>query len=494
MNKEEKNKESLNIQEEIKKTNSEANNIDISGIIAKEKPAAAKALEKKKKNETKQSKKQKTSNVSNSKVSKGGGIWSTYFRKKLDTSFGLDISDSSIELLEFKPLFSHHPRSYSRVEMDEGIVHRGKILDKEELEKKLKTLLTNAKPRKISTNRAVFSLPEERSFTWSTTVSKSLSGSELRNKIFEEAKKVVPLNFKKLYWDYTAYPLPDKGTQYVTFVGIDQETLNDYVEVCSRVGIDVVEFSLVSSSLAKVFLPPKKVNNLIIDVGGELTVMSILNGNSILKFSTSSPVAGDDFTEAIMTEYGVTELEAEDMKIKNGLNPGADPSYKVIVDKIMTKLMHEAKETIAYYEKTTGESIEAVYTTGGTSLMKGFEEEVNKQLKKPVKSLATLPFISNSKIFKKDIQLKLYANAVGNALLGVTKGYNSLSLRKQMAANELNMSLRELLKTGNFDNTKMIFDLKRVTYIIIFLIVVILATVFTLMWLDISGRIDVPFL
>lgn len=425
----------------------------------------------------------------NSKKADGKGLWNTYFRKKLDTAFGIDISDSSIELLEFKPFFSHFPRSHSRVELEDGIVERGKIVDKAKLQAKLQTLLLGAKPNKVSTNRAVLSLPEEHTFTWSMTTNKSLSDSELRTKIFEEAKKVVPLDFKKVYWDYTVYTLPEKGMKYVTFVGIDQPTLNDYVEVCNRLGIDVVEFSLIATSLARVFLPKKsKTNSAIIDMGGEISSISIFSGSDLLKLSVSIPIAGDDFTKAISSELSITELEAEQMKIQFGFTEGPNPGYKAAVDKVMDELLSEIQQAIDYYERSTSEKIEMVYITGGTSLLKEAEVVMTEKLNRKISELSSLEFVTNSKIFKKDINLKLYANAVGNALLGITKGDNALSFRKQMAVKDLDMGFWSVVKTGYYAKFKMIFDYKRVAYITVILITILLITLFTFMYLDMVSK------
>lgn len=477
--------------------------IDISEIIAKERKGSVLGLSKKDTRDgaAERKKKHESAEKTSAKSKDGGssaepkGIWSSYFRKKLDIAFGIDISDSSIELLEFKPFFSHKPRSHSRIELEDGIVERGQVVDKDKLEIKLQNLMKNATPSKVSTNRAVLSLPEERVFTWSMTTNKSLSGSDLRNKIFEEAKKVVPLDFKKIYWDYTVYPLPEKGMQYVTFVAIDQPTLNDYVEVCGRLGIDVVEFSLIATSLARVFLPKvSKKNSAIIDMGGELSSVSIFSGSNLLKLSVTIPVAGDTFNAAISSELGVSDIEAEQMKVKFGFMEAPNPGYSAAMDKTMQKFIEEIKQAIDFYEKSTGEKIDFIYLTGGSSLLKGVEQKITETLGRKIDNLLAQPFISESKIFKEEINLKLYANAVGNALLGITKGYNALSFRKQMAVRDLDMGFWQVVNTGYYNKFRMVFDYKRVAYITVLIIILALATIFTLMYLDITGRIDIPFL
>jgi Tfp pilus assembly PilM family ATPase len=114
----------------------------------------------------------------------------SFGKRKIDSAFGMSISDSSIELLEFRPFLTHKPSSYSRVSLENGIVKMGKIVDKNILADKIKTLLLNAKPGKVSSNRVVLSLPEEQTYTWSISMDKSISSSELKSRIFEEAKKL----------------------------------------------------------------------------------------------------------------------------------------------------------------------------------------------------------------------------------------------------------------------------------------------------------------
>lgn len=414
---------------------------------------------------------------------------SSFFKKRIDTAFGMDISDSSIELMEFNVFFSHKPRSYSRIHLERGIVERGKILKKDILEQKIKTLLQSAKPKKVSTNRVMLSLPEAQVFTWSTAFDKSISGSDLKNRIFEEAKKNVPLDFKKIYWDFVTYPVAKKELQYVTFVAISQEVLNEYVEICHKQGLEVVDLSLVSMCLAKVFLPPvEKDTHIILDIGGEKTNISIFEGNNLLKLSATMQIAGHSFNKKVADELKISEFEAEELKIKFGLSNDGPAEYKSAIQNIVDELITEIKQSIQYYEKNSGETVDAIYLTGGSSIMSGLDRYIETKLGVKIEPLASLPFITKSSIFTKEINLKLFINAVGLALLGITKNNNTFSFKKQIANVNNKMGFWQILQTGNFNTKRMIFAYTHLAYGGLTLLVVILTTVFTWMYLDITGK------
>ncbi|HMO78615.1 MAG TPA: pilus assembly protein PilM [Candidatus Paceibacterota bacterium] len=413
--------------------------------------------------------------------------FNTFFRKRIDTAFGMDISDTSIELLEFNAFFSHAPRSWSRVLLENGVVERGKILNKEILEQKIKILLQNAKPRKTSTNRVILSLPEAQVFTWGTAMDKSLSDSEIRLKILEEAKKHVPLDFKQIYWDYTTYNIPKKQLQYVTFIGIQQGVLNDYVEVCHRLGLEVVEFSLVCMCMGKVFLPPiDKDTHVVLDIGGEKSNITIFEGNSLLKLSTTVSIAGDSFTDAISNDLKITKLEAEEMKIKFGIGESAQGAYKNSITKIVDNLLEEVRNSINYYEKNSGETVDAIYLSGGSSMMVGLESYIEQKLAIKIQQINPLSFIVKSKLFENEINLKLFMGAVGLAMIGITKNTNLFSFRKQIKIDENKMSFWKIIKTGNFDSRRMIFAYTHLVYGGLTFLVLILTAIFTWMWMNLE--------
>ncbi len=411
----------------------------------------------------------------------------SFGKRKIDSAFGMSISDSSIELLEFRPFLTHKPSSYSRVSLENGIVKMGKIVDKNILADKIKTLLLNAKPNKVSSNRVVLSLPEEQTYTWSISMDKSISSSELKSRIFEEAKKIIPLDFRKIYWDFVVSPLKQKELQYVTFVGIHQDVLNDYVEVCNEVGLEIVDFSLECMNLARVFLPASdKDDYVLLDIGGQSSTISIIGGNKLLKLSFSIQIAGDALTKSISESMNVNNLEAEQLKIKFGIGDGPSVSYKNAVESVLNELLKQVNGAISYYEKNSAETVDAIYLTGGSALLIGIDDFISKGTGKIVQPLASLPFIVKSPIFSKEINLKLFADAVGLALLGISQEYKTLSFRKQISISTSKPGCIRKIRSGYFSVAKMIFSPAHITYGLLIILVVNLVTIFTFMYLNLN--------
>ncbi len=395
------------------------------------------------------------------------------FNKKIDVAFGMDISNGSIEMFEFSSVFSHKPRCYSRVILEEGTIEDGVIIKKDKLKEKIESLLQNARPVKASTNRVVLSLPEPQLYSWSTTIDKSVSQSDLKTVIYEESKKFIPLDYKKIYWDQIVYDSANKQNYNVTFFAIEKKVLDDYVLVCNEVGLDVVDFSLSATNVARVFLPLDiSVNSMIVEIGSDHTNVLIFKGNRSLKLFVTNSIGGDVITEAIVQNLGLTNLEAEEMKKKFGLTDSGQTEYLQAAQTGTDKIFKEIREALDFYEKESGEKIDKIFLSGGGAMLKGIGDWARKYFNRDISSLSNIPLISNSDIFDEKINLQLYSGAIGLAISGIAKEKKPFSFAKRVETPPFKMSTLKVIKTGNFSKNRMIFSLSNVVKAVLLMIII----------------------
>lgn len=342
----------------------------------------------------------------------------------MDQAFGMDISDRSIEILELKAGFGFSVVTYGRVKLDFGIVENGKILNKEGLAIKIKEALLTVKPKKISTNKVILSLPESKVFIHYFSLDKSLKGESLKKAIADEALKIIPFDFQKIYWDFQTRPSFVENKQSVIFIGTMREIADQYVEICQEIGLEVMALDLESISLGRAILGPEKKSNLILDIGARTTNISIFNRNNLLGLSVIVPIAGQDFTGLIMKHSGLGENEAEEMKKQSGLLP--------ILQAKLDELTAEIKKAIDFYEKKFVEKIEEVHLAGGSSLLRGLEEYFHDKLKLEVRLANPLKNIKFSKLLDKNISPVLFANVIGLAMRGVSNRFEGVNFLQQI--------------------------------------------------------------
>src|SRR3972149_9797243 len=82
------------------------------------------------------------------------------------SAFGLDISDTSLEMVEFQKKGGKIVLSaVGRMILAKGVMEDGKILDEQKMAAAISDLCSKTQPQKISTKLVIASLPESKIFT-----------------------------------------------------------------------------------------------------------------------------------------------------------------------------------------------------------------------------------------------------------------------------------------------------------------------------------------
>ena len=206
---------------------------------------------------------------------------------KFDQAFGLDISDRSVEIIELEKVFRFSVKTYGRTDLPPGIIEEGKIIDQNTLALKLKTLLKEVKPKKVSTNKVILSLPESQVFVRCFTVDSKLKFGALNEAILEKLSTIFPISVDKMYWDFVSKPLTDKTKKLIMFFGAPKDVATSYVKFCNSIGLEVVSLTIEALSLARVILKKIDRQSLIIDLGSRATSLNFFDGNDKINMSNT---------------------------------------------------------------------------------------------------------------------------------------------------------------------------------------------------------------
>jgi len=397
---------------------------------------------------------------------------------KFDKAFGLDIGDRSIEIIELEKIFRFSISTYGKTELPEGIVENGRIIDQNALAERLKKLLKEAKPKKVSTNKVIVSLPQSQVFIQCFEVDANLKSGDLFRTIIEKVVLLLPINIDKTYWDFVEKPLSDKTKKLIIFVSIPKDIANSYVKFCNSIGLEVVSLGIESLSLARVILKNISSHTLIMDIGSQATNLSFFDNNDKINMSISIPVAGDQMTEAIKTKLKIEKSEAESLKIKFGFKEIKTNKIREIILPIMEDILKETKDMIDYYERTFKQKLNNIYIVGGTALLPSITDVISDSLKKEVK-IAVSGYNINLNTFGKNNYFPILANVIGLGMLGASSEFRDINLLKKMPSSELNsinkLNIFNMGYLSRINSFRILINNKYVLCVIIALIGIIFA-------------------
>ena len=348
--------------------------------------------------------------------------------------FGLDISDYSIEIVSLGgSLAKPKLLAMARVVLEPGIVEDGKILNKEKLKKTLFDLISNPKFGKIKTKNCIFSLPESKVFLHILKIPQDLKKEEKIQRIKSEVSQTFPYPLEELYYDFIIYPaLSRKGgvnpENEVLLVAATKNIVNDYLEVFKCFKIKPVALETESQGLARTLIEKEEGAVLIADIGARTTNFGLFDENK-LKLSISVPIAGNKFSQAISEKLKISLTEAENLKIKNGLNSETEEGRVfLILQEELRGIIEEIKKIEDYFQEKTGKRIEKIILAGGSAQLPYLSEYLTDNLEKKVAigdpwAKINIDILKKKEYFREALKINpiLYATVIGLALRGLAK-------------------------------------------------------------------------
>jgi type IV pilus assembly protein PilM len=401
---------------------------------------------------------------------------------KFDKAFGLDIGDGSVEIIEMEKVFKFSAVTYGRTELEEGVVDNGRIISQPILAEKIKKLLKDAKPKRVSTNKVIVSLPESQVFVQCFPVDAKLKGSALNLAILDKVSARLPMIIDKVYWDFVEKPLADKTKKLIMFFGVPKDVANSYVKFCNSIGLEVVSLCIESLSLARTVLKSSPKQSLIIDLGARSTNLSFFDSNDKINMSITIPVAGEMLTEAIRSKLKIETAEAESLKVKLGFKDSKENNVRPIILPLFEDIMTETKQAIEYYEETFKQKLEDIYIIGGSALLPGIVDVAKASLKREVQIANSVYNTNLNAITGKNNSFPLYANVIGLGMLGASGEFKDMNLLKKMPAAEVNsvnkLNLFNMGYLSKVNTLRTILDNKYVLVVLIILIGIVFAVLY----------------
>jgi type IV pilus assembly protein PilM len=318
------------------------------------------------------------------------------FKKEEPTSFlGIDLSHDAIKVVELKS-FQGKPQlaTYGYSELKDSIL-KGSLIDNTNV---TATLLNEVCERAGCVSRkAVAALPTAKTFSYVVRV-QSIKREDLFNEtkvkslLSKEVTKILPQEQSDMQFDYTILHKEqylkmknDEVARDVKFLitAATNALVKQYSDIFARAGIELVSLDIEAFALVRALMGNDQSLMMMVDFGENTTNLSIIDAG-VPVFNRSIEVGGALITKQLSDALGISIEEAEQYKVdlpilmqQQSLTEMPRPIVQAV-----SPIVKEMKYLIeSYYEQVSKEkSVDRVILTGGSALLAGFNEFVEKEL------------------------------------------------------------------------------------------------------------------
>jgi type IV pilus assembly protein PilM len=303
-----------------------------------------------------------------------------------NSPIGLDISDLSIKLVQLKKSGNNIKiQALGKVDLPQGILTNGEILNQKELVKYIRKLIARPDFGKATGSEAAICLAEGKTFLKIVEIDKQ---HQDKNKaVKNELEKHVPLPSDELYFDWQI--IGDSGRSHLVLIGAaPKKIVDDYLSLLAeaRLSASVVETEPISACrcLLEAENPSYRgasKNSLIIDIGATDASLTFYSKNTIL-FSVNLPISGEEITRKISAVLHINREQAEKVKIMFGVvNNSEESAAEKIIDDMADELKIKCTEAIAFFNHhfSAWGPIDKIILCGGGANIKNLEKLIKKE-------------------------------------------------------------------------------------------------------------------
>jgi len=330
------------------------------------------------------------------------------FSPKAPPLFGLDISSSSVKMLEIVEAGrgAYRVERYVIEPLPRDATVDGNISN---LESVVEAVKRGYKRLGTRSRHVAMAVPTGAVITKKIIVPASLRENELEVQVESEANQYIPFALEEVNLDFQVVgPSPTSPEeQEVLIAATRKEKVEDRVAVAESAGLkaavmDIEAFAQQSAlGLVVKQLPNagKDMNVAIVDVGANVMNVSVMRNDQSI-YTREQAFGGNQLTQDIVARYGMSVEEAENAKRSGGL---PDDFETEVLRPFMENAALEIQRAMQFFFTSTQfNAIDHILLTGGTSTLPGLEDMVSSRVR--VNAMVANPFANMS--ISPRIQLK----------------------------------------------------------------------------------------
>lgn len=239
----------------------------------------------------------------------------------------------------------------------------------------------------VATNKVVAALPSSVVFSTVLTLP-VIPAQDMEQAVMFAARDVVPANLDEMVigWSQLGQPPQMKSASVAAAVGTaaavvmgektvpvfltaaPKELVTRYTKLMEQLHLELVALEVETFPLARSLLSTPGEVALIADIGDRVTTFHIIDSGTA-RMSHTIDWGGSAITAAIAQTMAASFAEAEQMKMVHGLGATASEKLRGAVALAMEKIMTQAQQLIAGYQRRAGVKVaKSVLIGGGASL------------------------------------------------------------------------------------------------------------------------------
>lgn len=306
------------------------------------------------------------------------------FKKKSEALIGLDISSSSIKLLELNISGNtYHVDAFACQPLPPGIIVDKTINNPELLTENIARVVASAK---TSTKAVAVAVPDSSVITKVLQMDADLTDSDIENQIAFEADKYIPYPLEEVSLDFTVLGENPKrpDTIDILLVACRSDSVNSRAEVLSNAGlqpkvVDVESYAIErASNLILEQLGDKEENKIIavFDIGASITNLTVLTNNTTI-FTREEGFGGDELLNAMMLRYSIDKAVAL-QKLQNADYPD---DFQSLVQPFKESVVLQIRRALQFFFSASQHSeIHSIILAGGNAMLPGLPDLLQDQM------------------------------------------------------------------------------------------------------------------
>ena len=327
------------------------------------------------------------------------------FKPKAQPLFGMDISSSSVKMVEVMDAGKGAIRveRYVIESLSKEAVIDGNIAN---LEVVVEAVQRGWKKLATRTKNVAMALPTAAVITKKIIVPAGLREDELELQVETEANQYIPFALEEVNLDFqVAGPATSSPEEAEVLIAASRkEKVEDRVAVAEAAGLkalvmDVESYAMLAAfDLIKKQFPSdgKDQNIALVDLGANVMNITVLRNDQTV-YAREQAFGGNQLTQDIMRQYGMSHEEAEAAKRAGGLPETYDAE---VLRPFMENAALEIQRAMQFFFTSTQfNSIEHILLMGGSAVIPGLDEvvatrtQVNTLIANPFASMAINPRI-----------------------------------------------------------------------------------------------------
>jgi type IV pilus assembly protein PilM len=327
------------------------------------------------------------------------------FKDKSNVLLGLDISSTSVKLLELSRSGDRYRvESYGVEPLPPNAVVEKNISDVEGVGEAIKRLVSRSK---ASSNQVAVAVAGSAVITKTIEMDASLTDAEMENQIIVEADQYIPYPLDEVAIDFEVQGVSERNSEQVEVL----------LAACRRENVELREAALdLSGAKARIvdieahamkrafeLIKPQLGSNAddlvvaILDIGATMTTLSVLADDRSI-YTREQLFGGKQLTEEIQRRYSLSFEEAGLAKKQGGLPDDYEqeclPTFKEAVLQQVTRSLQ------FFFSSSQYDDVDYIVLAGGTASIDGLAEIIENKLGTP--TIIANPFIDMSLASKVD--------------------------------------------------------------------------------------------